>query len=103
MKKGLNHRPRQSPVSDFNQRLSSSTQAQLTGYCASGLYFVCTMLFEAIPQVFIRMFGADGELYTRFAITNKRWGDSHNYELCVDSSIGVEESANLILRYLKLL
>ncbi len=29
---------------------------------------VCTVLFEAVPQVFIRMFGADGELYTRFAV-----------------------------------
>jgi len=29
---------------------------------------VCTVLFEAIPQVFIRMFGADGALYTQFAL-----------------------------------
>jgi len=29
---------------------------------------VCTVLFEAIPQVFIMMFGADGELYTKFAV-----------------------------------
>lgn len=29
---------------------------------------ICTVLFEAIPQVFIRMFGADGELYTQFAV-----------------------------------
>lgn len=29
---------------------------------------VCTVLFEAIPQIFIRMFGADGELYTQFAV-----------------------------------
>lgn len=35
------------------------------------------------------------------SITDKRWGDSHNYELCVDSSIGVEESVNLILGYVK--
>lgn len=35
------------------------------------------------------------------SITNKRWGDSHNYELCVDSSIGVEESVNLIVGYVK--
>lgn len=34
-------------------------------------------------------------------ITDKKWGDSHNYELCIDSSIGVEESANLILSYVK--
>ncbi len=29
---------------------------------------ICTVLFEAVPQVFIRMFGADGELYTQFAV-----------------------------------
>lgn len=29
---------------------------------------VCTVLFETVPQVFIRMFGADGELYTQFAV-----------------------------------
>lgn len=35
------------------------------------------------------------------SITNKKWGDSHSYELCVDSSIGVEETANLISSYIK--
>lgn len=29
---------------------------------------VCTVLFEAFPLVFIWMFGADGELYTQFAV-----------------------------------
>ncbi|MBS6645130.1 MAG: MATE family efflux transporter [Clostridiaceae bacterium] len=29
---------------------------------------VCTVLFEAVPQVFIRMFGSDGEMYTQFAM-----------------------------------
>lgn len=29
---------------------------------------ICTVLFEALPQVFIRMFGSDGELYTQFAM-----------------------------------
>lgn len=29
---------------------------------------ICTALFEAVPLVFIRMFGADGELYTQFAV-----------------------------------
>lgn len=29
---------------------------------------ICTVLFEAFSLVFIRMFGADGELYTRFAV-----------------------------------
>lgn len=35
------------------------------------------------------------------SITRKRWGDSHSYELCVDSSIGVEETAELIFSYVK--
>lgn len=30
--------------------------------------FICTVVFEAFPLFFIRMFGADGELYTRFAV-----------------------------------
>ena len=29
---------------------------------------ICTVLFEAFPLMFIRMFGADGELYTGFAV-----------------------------------
>jgi Na+-driven multidrug efflux pump len=29
---------------------------------------VCTVLFEAFPLVFVQMFGADGELYTQFAV-----------------------------------
>lgn len=29
---------------------------------------LCTVLFEAFPALFIRMFGADSELYTRFAV-----------------------------------
>lgn len=29
---------------------------------------VCTVLFEAFPLVFIKMFGADGDLYTQFAV-----------------------------------
>lgn len=28
---------------------------------------ICTVLFEAVPQIFIRLFGSDGELYTQFA------------------------------------
>lgn len=35
------------------------------------------------------------------SITKKRWGDSHSYELCIDSSIGVEETADLLVSYLK--
>ncbi len=35
------------------------------------------------------------------SITGKKWGDSHRYELCVDSSIGVEETANMIFSYIK--
>lgn len=29
---------------------------------------ICTILFEAFPLLFIKMFGADGELYTQFAV-----------------------------------
>ncbi|MDE7218180.1 MAG: MATE family efflux transporter [Oscillospiraceae bacterium] len=29
---------------------------------------ICTVLFEAFPLFFIRMFGADGDLYTQFAV-----------------------------------
>lgn len=29
---------------------------------------ICTVLFEAVPRLFIQMFGADGELYTQFAV-----------------------------------
>ena len=32
-------------------------------------------------------------------ISGKRWGDAGNYELVVDSSIGVEKSAEMILDY----
>lgn len=31
----------------------------------------------------------------------KRWGDSHNYELCIDSSMGVEETVDLVSAYVK--
>ena len=34
----------------------------------AGVCLVCTVLFEAFPLFFIRMFGADGELYTQFAV-----------------------------------
>ena len=32
-------------------------------------------------------------------ISGKRWGDAGNCELVVDSSVGVEQSAELILDY----
>lgn len=34
------------------------------------------------------------------SISGRRWGDAHAYELCVDSSIGVEATAGLICDYL---
>lgn len=39
----------------------------IVGWTAA-VCLVCTLMFEAVPQVFIRMFGADGELYTQFAV-----------------------------------
>ena len=34
-------------------------------------------------------------------ISGQTWGNPHGYEICVDSSIGIEETANLICDYLK--
>lgn len=34
-------------------------------------------------------------------ISELTWGDRHNYELMVDSSVGIEESANLIYNYIQ--
>lgn len=34
------------------------------------------------------------------SISGQEWGDPHGYELCVDSSIGVEETADLICGYI---
>lgn len=34
----------------------------------TGVCVICTLLFEAFPLLFIRLFGADGELYTQFAV-----------------------------------
>ncbi len=35
------------------------------------------------------------------SISGKQWGDIHEYELCVDSSIGDEAAADLIFTYIK--
>ncbi|MGN1259101.1 MAG: AAA family ATPase [Christensenellales bacterium] len=34
-------------------------------------------------------------------VSNQDWGDRHNYDICIDSSIGIEETANLICDYVK--
>ena len=39
----------------------------IIGWTAA-ICLICTVLFEAVPQVFIHMFGSDGELYTQFAV-----------------------------------
>lgn len=36
--------------------------------CTVIICLICTVLFETFPLVFIQMFGADGELYTQFAV-----------------------------------
>lgn len=44
---------------------------------------------------------SDGARSTYYKnISGQKWGDVHQYELCVDSSIGVEESAELIFKYI---
>jgi len=37
------------------------------------------------------------------AISGKEWGKAENYDLCIDSSIGVEETAKVIINYLNTL
>lgn len=32
-------------------------------------------------------------------ISGQKWGDSKNYNLCIDSSIGVEKCAEIIANY----
>lgn len=34
-------------------------------------------------------------------ISGKTWGDYKNYDLLIDSSIGVEETTNAIVQYIK--
>ena len=34
-------------------------------------------------------------------ISGRKWGDSKNYNLCIDSSIGVENCAEIISTYIK--
>lgn len=34
-------------------------------------------------------------------IPRQTWGEPHNYDLCVDCSRGVEETANAILAYIE--
>lgn len=34
-------------------------------------------------------------------IANKNWGDKINYDLCLNSSIGNEETAKIIVEYVK--
>ena len=34
-------------------------------------------------------------------ISGKKWGDSKNYNVCIDSSIGVEKCAEVIMSYIK--
>lgn len=64
---------------------------------------ICTALFEIIPGVFINMFGADGELYTNFAIQCLRIYLSLIVFTCVQKvcaiflqSIGHAKSASLL-------
>ena len=34
-------------------------------------------------------------------ISGKTWGDAKNYDLCIDSSIGPEKTADIICDYIK--
>ena len=39
------------------------------------------------------------EYYKHF--TNQTWGDRNNYDLCIDSSIGVEKTTQIICDFIK--
>ena len=34
--------------------------------------------------------------------TNKRWGDPLNYDICINSSLGIEKCAEVIINYIKI-
>jgi cytidylate kinase len=34
-------------------------------------------------------------------ISGRKWGDAKQYDLCIDSSIGVQKAANVIVEYVK--
>jgi len=53
---------------------------------------------EAGRKSLARSDSARGAYYK--SISGRDWGDPHGYELCVDSSIGVEETADLICDYI---
>ena len=53
---------------------------------------------EANKQV-LRAGDAQAAYYKN--ISGQTWGEPHNYDLCVDCSGGVEETANAILAYIK--
>ena len=54
---------------------------------------------EAAEQNIRRSDEARGAYYR--SISGREWGDRRNYDLMVDSSIGVEESAKIITDYIK--
>jgi len=54
---------------------------------------------EAGRRSIARSDSARGAYYK--SISGQSWGDPHGYELCVDSSIGTEETANLICDYIR--
>ena len=35
------------------------------------------------------------------SVTGQEWGNYHNYDLCIDSSMGEEATANIIVNYIK--
>lgn len=90
-----------------NQYLGTEKVGKLLGRFAVPCIFslIISCLYNIVDQFFVgNGVGYLGNAARRSyyeSITKKRWGGSHSYELCVDSSIGVEETADLIFSYIK--
>lgn len=54
---------------------------------------------EAAKKSIARSDAARGAYYK--SVSGKEWGDPHGYELCVDTSVGEEASADLICSYIR--
>ena len=51
------------------------------------------------PAFFRTKNNMDWKMCIRDSISGRRWGDAENYELTVDSSAGLEETAAIIVAY----
>ncbi len=53
---------------------------------------------EAAKKSIARSDAARGAYYKN--VSGQEWGNTHGYELCIDSSVGEEETADMICSYI---